>query len=141
MPMGMSRCGFFASCAATLTASTGLISTVHDYAQFDLALRSGVLVGLDTLTSSLRPPVDGAGKLLPHAIGWFVQNYNGETVVWQFGTGGENGSSSMVVMLPSRGLSLVMMANSTGLVKSFSLEKGDVTTSPFARIFLSLFTR
>jgi len=127
--------------AATLTASTGLISTVHDYAQFDLALRSGILVGLDTLTTSLRPPVDGTGKLLPHAIGWFVQNYNGETVVWQFGTGGDNGSSSMVVMLPSRGLSLVMMANSTGLVKSFTLEKGDVTTSPFARIFLSLFTR
>ena len=28
-----------------------------------------------------------------------------------------------------------------GLAKSFPLEKGDVTTSPFARIFLSLFTR
>jgi CubicO group peptidase (beta-lactamase class C family) len=127
--------------ASTLTASTGLISTVHDYAQFDLALRSGVLVNEDTLIGAWRPPLDGAGKPLPHAIGWFVQNYNGETVVWQFGTGGETGSSSMVVMLPSRGVTLVMMANSTGLVKSFPLEKGDVTTSPFARIFLSLFTR
>ena len=127
--------------ASTLTASTGLISTVHDYAQFDLALRNGILLHDDTLASSWRPPVDAAGKLLPHGIGWFVQNYNGETVVWQFGTGGETGSSSMVVMLPSRGLSLVMMANSTGLVKSFAFEKGDVTTSPFARIFLSLFTR
>jgi hypothetical protein len=33
------------------------------------------------------------------------------------------------------------MANSTGLVKSFPLAKGDVTVSPFARIFLALFTR
>jgi len=127
--------------ASTLTPSAGLISTVHDYAQFDLALRNGLLLRDDTLAGSWRPPVDAAGKPLPHAIGWFVQNYNGETVVWQFGTGGETGSSSMVVMLPSRGLSLVMMANSTGLVKSFQFEKGDVTTSPFARIFLSLFTR
>jgi CubicO group peptidase (beta-lactamase class C family) len=127
--------------ASTLTPSAGLISTVHDYAQFDLALRNGLLLHEDTLVGSWRPPVDGTGKLLPHAIGWFVQNYNGETVVWQFGTGGETGSSSLVVMLPSRGLSLVMMANSTGLAKSFLLEKGDVTTSPFARIFLSLFTR
>lgn len=127
--------------ASTLTPSTGLISTVHDYAQFDLALRSGVLIDDSTLVGSWQPLLDGAGKPLPHAIGWFVQSYNGETVVWQFGTGGETGSSSMVVMLPSRGLSLVMMANSTGLVKSFPLEKGDVTTSPFARIFLSLFTR
>ena len=127
--------------ASTLSASTGLISTVHDYAQFDLALRNGVLVGQDTLVNSWRPQVDGTGKLLPHAIGWFVQNYNGEPVVWQFGTGVDAGSSSIVVMLPSRGLSLVMMANSTGIAKSFALEKGDVTTSPFARIFLSLFTR
>jgi hypothetical protein len=35
----------------------------------------------------------------------------------------------------------VMVANSTGLAKSFALDKGDVTTSPFARVFLSLFTR
>jgi len=127
--------------ASTLNPSSGLISTVHDYAQFDLALRNGILLDQDTLIGSWRPPLDGAGKLLPHAIGWFVQNYNGETVVWQFGTGGDAGSSSMVVMLPSRGLSLVIMANSTGLVKSFPLEKGEVTTSPFARIFLALFTR
>ena len=64
--------------ASTLTPSAGLISTVHDYAQFDLALRNGILLNEDTLISSWRPPVDGAGKLLPHAIGWFVQNYNGE---------------------------------------------------------------
>ena len=56
-------------------------------------------------------------------------------------TGGETGSSSMVVTLPARGLSLVLVANSAGLVKSFPLDKGDVTTSPFARIFLALFTR
>ena len=127
--------------ASTLTPSAGLISSVHDYTQFDLALRSGILLDEGTLVDSWRPPVDRTGKSLPHAIGWFVQNYNGEPVVWQFGTGGEAGSSSMVVMLPLRRLSLVMMANSTGLAKSFSLEKGDVTTSPFARIFLSLFTR
>lgn len=127
--------------ASTLTPSAGLISSVHDYTQFDLALRNGILLEDDTLASSWRPPVDGAGKPLPHAIGWFVQYYNGEPVVWQFGTGGDAGSSSMVVMLPSRRISLVMMANSTGLAKSFVLEKGDVTTSPFARIFLSLFTR
>jgi CubicO group peptidase (beta-lactamase class C family) len=127
--------------ASTLTASSGVISTVYDYAQFDLALRAGVLVTPETLAVAWRPGVDAAGKPLPHGLGWFVQSYNADTVVWQFGTGGENGSSSLVVTLPARGVTLVLMANSTGLVKSFPLEKGDVTTSPFARIFLSLFTR
>ncbi|MEQ1726893.1 MAG: serine hydrolase domain-containing protein [Vicinamibacterales bacterium] len=127
--------------ASTLTPSTGLISTVHDYAHFDVALRGGILVRPETLAEAWRVPADAAGRPLPHGLGWFVQAYNSDTVVWQFGTGGENGSSSMVVTLPARGVSLVLAANSTGLVKSFPLDKGDVTTSPFARIFLALFTR
>jgi len=126
--------------SGTLTASSGLISTVHDYAQFDLALRNRIVVRPDTLAEAWRPPTDLAGRPLPHGLGWFVQQYGGDQVVWQFGTG-DSGSSSIVITLPARGVSLIMAANSTGLVKSFALEKGDVTTSPFARIFLSLFTR
>lgn len=127
--------------ASTLTASTGIVSTVRDYAQFDLALRSGVLLKPETLAEAWRAPADATGKSLPHGLGWFIQNYNGETVVWQYGSGGETGSSSLVITVPAHGVTLVMLANSTGLVKSFPLDKGDVTTSPFARVFLSLFTR
>lgn len=128
--------------AATLTPSTGLISTVHDYAQFDLALRNGILLSADTLADAWRSAgTDAAGRPVPYGLGWFVQSYNGETVVWQFGSGVDSGSSSLVVTLPNRGMTLVLVANSTGLAKSFQLEKGDVTTSPFARVFLSLFTR
>jgi CubicO group peptidase (beta-lactamase class C family) len=126
--------------SGTLTPSAGLISTVHDYAQFDLALRNRIIVRPETLAEAWRASADLTGKPLPHGLGWFVQQYVGDQVVWQFGTG-DSGSSSMVVTLPARGVSLIMVANSTGLVKSFALEKGDVTTSPFARIFLSLFTR
>lgn len=127
--------------AATLTTATGLISTVRDYAQFDLALRGGVLLKPETLAEAWRAATDATGKSLPHGLGWFIQNYNGDTVVWQYGSGGDTGSSSMVVTVPARGVTLILVANSTGLVKGFPLEKGDITTSPFARIFLSLFTR
>ena len=123
-----------------MTASSGLISTVHDYAQFDLALLNRIVVRPDTLAEAWRPPTDLAGRPLPHGLGWFVQQYGGDQVVWQFGTG-DSGSSSIVITLPARGVSLIMAANSTGLVKSFALEKGDVTTSPFARIFLVAATR
>jgi CubicO group peptidase (beta-lactamase class C family) len=126
--------------APTLLPSTGLITSAHDYAQFDLALRSGLLMRPETLAEAWRPALDATGKPLPHGLGWFVQSYNGDPVIWQYGAA-ENGSSSMVISLPTRGLSLVLLANSTGLAKSFPLAKGDVTTSPFARIFLSLFTR
>ena len=126
--------------ATTITPATGLISTVRDTAQFYLALRSGVLVRPDTLAIAWQTPVGANGQRLPHGLGWFVQSYNGLTVVWQFGAN-ENATSSLAVTIPARGLTLILMANSDGLAKPSQLSAGDVTASPFGRVFLSLFAR
>jgi CubicO group peptidase (beta-lactamase class C family) len=126
--------------AATLTPSSGLISTVRDFARFDLALRQGVLLSPETLAAAWRAPMGSANQPLPHGLGWFVQAYHGETVVWQFGVG-DDASSSLVITVPGRGLTLVLMANSDRLVRPFPLAAGDLTLSPFGRLFLSLFAR
>jgi hypothetical protein len=47
----------------------------------------------------------------------------------------------MVMTIPSRGMTLILVANSDGLVKPFTLSSGDVTASPFARVFLGIFAR
>jgi CubicO group peptidase (beta-lactamase class C family) len=124
----------------TLTPGGGLISTVRDLVHFDLGLKQGVLLRPETLALAWSGQVDGSGQSLPHGLGWFVQSYGGEPVVWQFGVG-DNASSSMMVTLPRRGLTLIMLANSQGLVRPFPLAAGDVTSSPFARLFLGLFVR
>lgn len=124
----------------TLTPSGGLISTVRDLARFDVALRSGVLLRPETLAAAWRPLAGRDGLPLPHAVGGFVQSYNGETVVWQFGVS-ENASSSLMATIPGRGFTLILLANSTGLVKPFDLAAGDLTVSPFGRTFLRTFVR
>jgi CubicO group peptidase (beta-lactamase class C family) len=112
---------------------------VRDIARFDLALRSGVIVRLDTLTNAWQAPVGAKGQRLPHGLGWFVQNSNGQPVVWQFGTG-DTGSSSLIVTLPARGISVILLANSNGLAKtSPALSAGDLTVSPFGRLILGVF--
>lgn len=126
--------------ARALTPASGLIASVEDLAQFDLALKKGVLFGTSQLAAAWTPPVDGSGQRLPHGLGWFVQSYNGERVVWQFGVS-DNASSSLVLSVPGRGLTLILLANSQGLSRPFSLAAGDVTVSPFARLFLSIFVR
>ena len=126
--------------ATTLTPAGGLISTVRDLAQFHLALKSGVLLRADTLALAWQAPIDRDGRRLPHGLGWFVQSYNGEMIVWQFGSS-DTGSSSLWVTVPGRGLTLILLANSNGLGKPFNLAAGDVTVSPFARLFLGLFVR
>ena len=126
--------------AASLTPSNGLVTTVLDLAKFDLALRQGFLVAPETLAQAWSAPAGANGVALPHGMGWFVQNHNGEKVVWQFGLT-ENASSSLMIMLPARGLTLIMMANSDGLVKLYSPTSGDVSLSPFAKLFLNVFVR
>jgi CubicO group peptidase (beta-lactamase class C family) len=126
--------------ATTLTPSGGLISTVLDYAQFDLGLRRGLLLSANTLAAAWRAPVALNGRTLPHGQGWFVQTYNGEPVVWQFGQGA-NASSSLVMTLPARGITLVLLANSDGLAKPATLAAGDISVSPFARLFFQVLVK
>jgi CubicO group peptidase (beta-lactamase class C family) len=126
--------------ASTLTPASGLISTVRDLERFDLALKRNDLLRPEWQTLAWTPPADASGKPLPHAHGWFVQGYNGERLVWQFGVS-DNASSSMIITVPRRGVTLILLANSQGLARPFSLSAGDVTVSPFARLFLSIFVR
>jgi CubicO group peptidase (beta-lactamase class C family) len=124
--------------AVTLSAFDGAISTVRDLARFDLALRGGVLLNRDTLVAAWRAPLDEAGLPLPHGLGWFVQRYRGELVVWQMGVA-EQASSSLMVTLPQRQLTFIALANSDGLVAPFPLAAGDLTVSPVGRLVLGMF--
>jgi CubicO group peptidase (beta-lactamase class C family) len=126
--------------APTLTPASGLIASVRDLERFDLWLKHGDLLRSEWLARAWTPPLDGSGQPLPHAYGWFVQPYNGELIVWRFGVS-DNASSSMMITVPRRGVTLILLANSSGLARPFSLAPGDITVSPFARLFLSIFVR
>jgi CubicO group peptidase (beta-lactamase class C family) len=124
----------------TVTPSNGLISTARDYAKFDLALRQGLLLEPGTLAAAWHAPAGTDGRPVPHGLGWFVQSYNGETVVWQFGLD-ENASSALVISVPARNVTLILMANSDRLVRPLPLAAGDLTVSPFGKLFLGFFVR
>jgi CubicO group peptidase (beta-lactamase class C family) len=120
--------------STTLTPSSGVVSTARDLAKFDVALKQGLLLSPEMLATAWTVPVTTGP--LPHALGWFVQVVNGEPVVWQYGS--STVSSSFMMSLPNRRLTMILLANSSGLVDPFVLAPGDVTASPFARVFLGL---
>lgn len=117
-------------------AATGIVSTARDLAKFDAALSTDGLLLPETLAVAWTNAVSTAGTPLPTGLGWFVQAYNGERIVWHFGVM-PNAASSLLLHVPGRRLTLVMLANSDGLASSLS--EGDVTASPFARLFLRMF--
>ena len=124
----------------TVTPVRGLVSTVPDLEQFVSGLRRGLLPRPETLALAWQPAIGADGQRLPHGLGWFVQSYNGVTIVWQFGMS-QGASSSLIVTVPGRGITLILLANSDGLSWPFALANGDLTASPFGRLFLSLFAR
>jgi CubicO group peptidase (beta-lactamase class C family) len=126
--------------ASTLTPASGMISTIVDLERFDLGVKSGIVMRPEWRTLAWTPPLGANGRPLPHGYGWFVQTYHGGPIAWQFGVS-DNASSSMIITVPQRGLTLILLANSSGLARPFDLSAGDVTVSPFARLFLSIFVR
>lgn len=126
--------------ATTLTPDTGLVTTARDLAKFDAALRQGLIIRRETLNAAWSSPPGRGGQPLPHGMGWFVQTYSGELMVWQFGMSA-GASSSIMVTLPAKGLTLILLANSDRLVKPLPLTDGDITVSPFARLFFNLFSK
>jgi len=117
----------------SLSASTGVVSTVRDLARFDAALDDNILLQAETL----RRAWEAAGSV-PTGLGWFVQRYNNDRVVWHFGFA-RDAYSALYVKVPSRKLTLILLANSDGLAAPYNLAKGDVTVSLFAQLFLKLF--
>ncbi|HEY2433569.1 MAG TPA: serine hydrolase domain-containing protein [Vicinamibacterales bacterium] len=123
-----------------INAAAGLVSTVRDLAKFDAALDQGDNGGLllaDTLGAAWTPAVGASGTPSPMGLGWFVQTYKGERVVWHFGNV-PNAYSALIVKLPARGITFILLANSDGLTAPFDLTQGDVTRSLFASLFLRL---
>ena len=117
-----------------VSASTGIVTTVRDLARFDGALDTGGLIDADTRSRAWEP----ATTSLPTGLGWFVQRYNNERIVWHFGMA-RDAYSALYIKVPARKLSLILLANSDGLVAPYTLQNGDVTVSLFAQLFLKLF--
>ncbi len=117
----------------SLTGSNGLISTVRDLARFDAALADGILLSPESQAAMWAPVASR-----PTGLGWFVQTHNGERLIWHFGLA-KDAYSSLIVKVPGRQLTLILLANSDGVATSFSPTDGDVTQSIFARLFLKLF--
>jgi CubicO group peptidase (beta-lactamase class C family) len=116
-----------------INASAGLVSTVRDLARYDAALDAHVLVSRSAQTLAWTPFRLADGRDGPYALGWFVQATVAGRAVWHYGQWPT--FSSLLLKLPERGLTLILLANSDGLSR-FPLALGDVTVSPFARAFI-----
>ena len=119
------------------SSAAGLTAAVLDVAAFSMALDRGELLRAETRALAFAPTVNPAGDTLPYGLGWFSTRYRGVRVVWQYGLWTAN--SSLILKVPERGLTLILLANTDGLSSPWLLGAGKLESSPWAREFLDAF--
>jgi CubicO group peptidase (beta-lactamase class C family) len=117
--------------------AAGLTSSVIDVARFSMALDGDALLSPASKALAFAPVVTPGGQTLPYALGWFVTDYRGTKVIWHYGLWTAN--SSLIIKVPDRGLTFVVLANSDALSSRYPLGAGRLETSPWARAFLDAF--
>ena len=119
-------------------AAAGLISTVEDLAEFALAIDRDELLRPETTAQMFEPTRLNSGDLGPYALGWFVEEVDGTELIWHYGYGAY---SSLLLMVPSEGLTFIILANTQNMSRPFGLGGADVSVlaSPFAKAFFKEF--
>jgi hypothetical protein len=122
-----------------ITASAGLLSNVTDLVKYDIALDKHLFLSTASQEKAWQPFVLNDGSLSPYGYGWFVQKAGEKRMVWHYGQWSTY--SSLYIKLPEQNMSLIILANSDGLSRPFSLGSGNLLSSPFALAFLRNFVK
>jgi CubicO group peptidase (beta-lactamase class C family) len=120
-----------------LYASAGMASSAVDLVRYAHALDNHELLSVKAHAAMTRPAVSSDGYLLPYGVGWFTQERDGEKLIWHYGYGAAD--SALLLRVPQRKLTLVVLANSDQLSANNLLGAGDVLTSPIAVSFVKHF--
>jgi CubicO group peptidase (beta-lactamase class C family) len=119
------------------STAAGLISNIDDMLKYATAFDGNLLLTDDLKEKVFSPMISNDGKALPYGLGWFIQQREGITLTWHYGYW--VGMSSLIIRVPEKKLSFVLMANSDMLSAPYPLGNGDIWVSPYAKEFLKSF--
>jgi len=119
------------------STAAGLISNINDMLHYAAAYDGNALLTEDLKAKVFSPMISNSGKTLPYGLGWFIQQKEGIKITWHYGYW--VGMSSLIIRIPEKKLTFVLMANSDMLSAPYPLGNGDIWVSPYAKEFLKSF--
>ncbi|MBI1356737.1 MAG: serine hydrolase [Acidobacteria bacterium] len=90
----------------------GLVSTAGDLTRFAMALQEGRLLEPETVEEMFTPQRTLDGKVSRAGLSWMIAEKDGMKRV--FHSGGQQGATTRLILLPERGVALAAMANLEG---------------------------
>lgn len=119
------------------STAAGLISNIDDMLKYAAAFEGSLLLTDDLKAKVFLPMMSNGGKTLPYGLGWFIQEKEGIKLNWHYGYW--IGMSSLIIRVPEKKLTFVLMANSDMLSAPYPLGNGDIWVSPYSKEFLKSF--
>lgn len=119
-------------------AAAGIIASPRSIAAFDIAYDNGAFfpVGARRQLPATMP----IGPLGDYRQGWFLEDWDGKRLMWHSGWN-EKQYSALYLKVPSKRLTLIVLANTEAVWWHNSQVKAEVVESPIARRFLESFAR
>jgi CubicO group peptidase (beta-lactamase class C family) len=121
-----------------MNASSGIIASARGLADYSLALDQGRILPPALLKTMWTPATDPDGKPASYAYGWWAQQWRGQQLVWHGGWW-PDAYAGLLLKVPGKGLTLVLLGNTDGLHWGNRLQVAEVEKSPLALKFLELF--
>ncbi|SEW51988.1 serine hydrolase domain-containing protein [Chitinophaga arvensicola] len=97
--------------------AAGIMSSVSDLAVYSTAIDEGRFLADSTWQKIFTPYVTPKGKKIQYGLGWYVKYYKGVKVIWH--TGWWSGYSALLVKIPAKDLTFIVLANSQDLSRPF----------------------
>ena len=118
------------------SAASGLISTVLDLAKYDVAIDRDQVYSPEAKRQVWTRMQSPTGERFPYGLGWFVWELPGRAPIpWHYGYY-TDASSALLLKVPDRQLTLILLASSDRASSPFGLGRGDPARSPFVTAFL-----
>ncbi len=112
------------------SSSAGIVSNLHDLAVFNQAIDDNKLIS----EASKNIMFLGLDDRLPYRYGIFNQSFQGTELVWAYGQ--YDCYSSLLLKIPSKNITLTLLANNNLMSDPARLIYGDATSSLFVLSFL-----
>ncbi|NER15341.1 serine hydrolase [Leptobacterium flavescens] len=114
------------------SSSAGMVSTVKDLAVLDRAMDANTII-----SEASRDKMFSAFKELPYGYGIFHQEFNDLNLIWGYGQ--YDCYSSLFLKVPSKKITLILLANNNLMSDPARLIYGDALSSLFVMSFLKNF--
>ena len=121
--------------SSTLFPATNVFTCLDDLVKYTTALDDNVLIPAEYYNLMTTPFVLNGGSRSPYGLGWSTQVVSNLKVHWHYGWG--DSYSALIVRVPEKKATFVLLVNSSGASAPFTLQYGNVLASPFAVAFLN----